>query len=41
MLAVMEAITGLFYVTVLVARLVSIYSSPPNVPANPKHPPRE
>ena len=30
MLAIMEAITGMFYVTVLVARLVSIYSSPQN-----------
>lgn len=28
MLSVMEAITGMFYVAVLVARLVSIYSSP-------------
>lgn len=28
MLCVMEAITGMFYVAVLVARLVSIYSSP-------------
>jgi hypothetical protein len=28
MLAIMEAITGLFYVTVLISRLVAIYSSP-------------
>ncbi len=31
MLAVMEAITGMFYVAVLVARLVSIYSIPQNI----------
>ena len=30
MLAVMEAITGMFYVAILVARLVSIYSTPPD-----------
>jgi hypothetical protein len=27
MLAILEAITGVFYVTVLVARLVAMYSS--------------
>ena len=32
MLCVMEAITGMFYVAILVARLVSIYSSRPNQP---------
>lgn len=35
MLSVMEAITGMFYVAVLVARLVSIYSSAPSANANP------
>ena len=32
MLAVMEAITGMFYLTVLVARLVSIHSAAPKKP---------
>ncbi len=32
MLAVLEAIAGLFYVAVLISRLVAIYSSPPPAP---------
>ena len=35
MLSVMEAITGMFYVAVLVARLVSIYSTRQNVGTAP------
>jgi hypothetical protein len=32
MLTVTEAIAGLFYVAVLISRLVAIYSSPPPAP---------
>jgi len=32
MLAAMEAMTGLFYVAVLIARLVALYSTPKNLP---------
>jgi hypothetical protein len=35
MLSVMEAVTGMFYVAVLVARLVSIYSSAPKSNSSP------
>jgi len=30
MLAVMEAVTGVFYITVLISRLVALYSSNPS-----------
>jgi voltage-gated potassium channel len=35
MLAAMEAVVGLFYVAVLISRLVAIYSTPPPAPAPP------
>jgi hypothetical protein len=38
MLAVTEAVSGLFYVAVLISRLVAIYSSPPPTPAPPEEP---
>jgi hypothetical protein len=40
MLAVMEAITGLFYVTVLISRLVAVYSIT-QLPAEKQLPPNE
>jgi hypothetical protein len=40
MLAVMEAITGMFYVAILVARLVSIYSTASNASDNESPPDR-
>jgi len=39
MLAAMEAMTGLLYVAVLIARLVSLYSSPKSDPGIPKSEP--
>jgi len=41
MLAVMEAVTGMFYITVLISRLVALYSAhpPPGGPAATNHPP--
>jgi hypothetical protein len=38
MLAVMEAIAGLFYVTVLISRLVAIYSANPSSAGTPPEP---
>lgn len=35
MLAIMEAIAGLFYVAVLISRIVAIYSSPPPASSGP------
>lgn len=39
MLAVMEAVTGMFYIAVLVARLVALYSTPASPPGST--PPRD
>ena len=41
MMAVIEAITGLFYVAVLISRLVAIYSSPPPAGGADPNPPAE
>jgi voltage-gated potassium channel len=37
MLAVMEAVTGLFYVAVLISRLVALYSTQPQPKAPETH----
>lgn len=41
MLAVLEAITGLFYMTVIISRLVSLYSAAPAEPAFAEKPSRD
>ena len=38
MLAVLEAMTGIFYIAVVISRLVALYSSRPEPPAPPERP---